>query len=224
MRSSGYGRDRPLIGGTARACHVILRLFEFACSVIVLGILARAIYLIDQANMGQDSRVLYGLSTAVISALFSTVFVVPLLYAYMAAPFDAIMFIMWMVAFALLAARMGTSMCDSWWYYNYWGWSWGRWYIGGIPSPGWSWYSSPGCASFRVVLAFSFMASIAYLLSAILGGIVTSRYWNKDKPTNSRNISGPIATNPPTMAQTPASHAPPRPAPPENSVGTTVDV
>ncbi|KAK3997757.1 hypothetical protein QBC44DRAFT_376236 [Cladorrhinum sp. PSN332] len=217
--------DRPLIGGTARACHVILRLFEFACSVIVLGLLSRAIFLINQADISQDGRILYAEVTSVISTLFSLLFVLPFLYAYMAAPFDAVMFMMWMVAFALLAARTGTAMCNSWWYWNYWGWAWGKWYVDGIPNPAWSWYNAPGCASYRVVLAFSFMASIAYLLSAILGGIITSRYWNKDKPLTARDISAPLATNPPLMSQTQAAQAPPRPAPPaETTAGTAIDV
>lgn len=73
-------------------------------------------------------------------------------------------------------------MCDSWWYWNWWGWNWGRWYIEPVPNPSWSWYSAPGCAAFRAVLAFSFMTSIAYLLSAILGATIVSRYWSKSKP------------------------------------------
>ncbi|KAK4231896.1 hypothetical protein QBC38DRAFT_464843 [Podospora fimiseda] len=215
---------RPTIGSTARACHVILRPFELACSVIVLGLLSRAIYLINQADIGQDSRILYAEVLAVISTLFSLLFVLPFLYAYLVAPVDVILFIMWMVAFGLLAARTGTNVCNSWWYWNYWGWAWGRWYIDGVPNPAWSFYNAPGCASYRVVLAFSFMVSIAYLLSAILGAIITSRYWKKDRPvsthrTATRNISAPMATNPPVMAQSGGPH---RPA--ETSVGTAVDV
>lgn len=51
-------------------------------------------------------------------------------------------------------------MCDADWYYNYWGWYWGggydRWTYGGA------------CSNWRAVLAFSFMASISFLLSSIL--------------------------------------------------------
>lgn len=57
-------------------------------------------------------------------------------------------------------------MCDADWYYNYWGWYWGggydRWTYGGA------------CSNWRAVLAFSFMASISFLLSSILVRFVLS--------------------------------------------------
>lgn len=91
------------MGPTSRVCHVLLRVLEFCFSVIVLGILGRAIYLANEADIYQDNRVVYGEITAAISTLFSIIFVAPFLYAFLAAPFDVVMFIMWMVAFALLA-------------------------------------------------------------------------------------------------------------------------
>ncbi len=61
----------------------------------------------------------------------------------------------------------GVNTCDSFWYTNYWGYYWGRWfYVAPVGVDiGWS-----GCSAWRTVLAFSFIAMLCYLLSAMLVG------------------------------------------------------
>jgi len=59
----------------------------------------------------------------------------------------------------------GSNTCDADWYYNYWGYYWGRWYYVAPPGIDVNW---TGCSAWRTVLAFSFIAIILYLLSFFL--------------------------------------------------------
>ncbi len=64
--------------------------------------------------------------------------------------------------------RVGSNTCNSYWYWNYWGYYWGGWWY--YPEPlldPWD-IGYSGCAQWRTVLAFSFISGFLFLLSFIL--------------------------------------------------------
>jgi len=199
------------MGSTSRACLVILRVWEIICSVIVLGLVAHFVKIIADAGGENDGRIIYTLIVASISTLFAILFVLPFLYAFLAFPFDFILFVAWLTAFGLLAARTGTRWCNSVWYYNYWGYYWGGWWnnpsiVGGPGDIAWT-----GCAQWRTVLAFSFLAALGYLISFILGVIVVVKHYGVGK--KNRTAATPSApmmqsTQPQTGATGPPATAP----------------
>lgn len=171
------------MGGASRALLVGLRIWQLICSVIVLGILASFLHRVSNAGATRDGRIIYSIITASISTVFSIVFIAPFLYAFLAFPADFALFVMWLVVFCLLitvrifagglcrteskltscAQRTGIHTCSASWYYDYWGYYWGGWWRRPSFIAG-----TDGCGQWRTVLAFSFMAMFAFLVSTIL--------------------------------------------------------
>jgi hypothetical protein len=78
--------------------------------------------------------------------------------------------------------KTGTNTCSSSWYYNYWGYYWGRlWHTGPI---GTVHVNGVGCREWRVVLAFSFIALWLYLMSGILVSAKTPHFQAYKKRNN----------------------------------------
>jgi hypothetical protein len=78
-----------------------------------------------------------------------------------------------------LLQKTGSSTCSARWYYNYWGYYWGRfWRVGPIGTVS---INGAGCAQWRTVLAFSFIAWFLHLLSGILGVYVFRTYIRLDE-------------------------------------------
>lgn len=98
------------MGVASKVIHVILRLAQLFFSVIVLGLLANFVRLLNQAGAHKDGRIIYALVVACISMLFSIVFIAPFMYAFLAFPFDIVLFIMWLIAFCLLASVSSHSV------------------------------------------------------------------------------------------------------------------
>jgi hypothetical protein len=72
-----------------------------------------------------------------------------------------------------LGAQLNSS-CSSFWYWNYWGYYWGRfWTVAPRATITFSTVGDAGCATWRVILAFLFIGSVAWLLSSILGLFVS---------------------------------------------------
>lgn len=92
------------MGVAGKAFHVLLRVGECISSVIVLALVGRVLYMVGQADANTDSRLIYTTVIASISTAFSIIFVLPLLYAFLAFPVDFIMFVTWLVAFCLMEA------------------------------------------------------------------------------------------------------------------------
>jgi hypothetical protein len=90
------------MGVVSRIVQVALRVWQFFCSVIVLGILARFLDRVSDAGATRDGRIIYSIIVASISTLFAIVFVVPMLYSFLAFPADFALFVMWLIAFCLL--------------------------------------------------------------------------------------------------------------------------
>ncbi|KAK3688891.1 hypothetical protein B0T22DRAFT_535965 [Podospora appendiculata] len=149
-------------GTSSRALHVFFRLGELVCACIVVGLIGRFLFLIDEAN---SARLVYGIVIGSLTILFSLSF-----------PLDFLMFAAWLIVFCLLETLTGISTCNAFWLNDYWGYYWGRWYRPGI---NWS-----GCSAWRTVLAFSFIASFTYLLSFCLGLYWVMTYYNRKERGN----------------------------------------
>ena len=89
--------------GTAhKVISVILRFSEFACAVIVLGILSRFCHLISLAEADVDGRIIYAMVVASIGIIYSVFLSPPFKSLFLAFPFDFVLFVMWLVAYCLL--------------------------------------------------------------------------------------------------------------------------
>lgn len=96
-----YITSTDTMGGASKVLLVCLRIWQLVCSVIVLGILGSFLHRVHEAGAWKDGRIVYGVVTASISTFFSIVFIAPFLYAFLACPFDFVMFVMWLVLFCL---------------------------------------------------------------------------------------------------------------------------
>jgi hypothetical protein len=165
--------------GTGTAHKVIsacLRVLEFCCSGIILGLLSRFFYLIDQLDGPNDSRLIFALSMAAISVFFAMVLVPPVKYSFYCFPIDFSIFVCWITCYALLQDLSGTSACSSSWFTSYWTVYWNGSSVGSV-------ITSPGCSQWRVVLGFSFIVAFVWLTSACLGLYACLVYHNLGKHT-----------------------------------------
>jgi hypothetical protein len=161
-------------GTTHKVISVILRFIQFASAVIVLGVLGHFVHLLDDNDGNTDGRIIYAMVVAGIGIVYSLLFIAPVDKLFLSFPADFVLFIMWLVAFCLLQDRTGTENCTSGWYYNYWGYYW----VGPVSSAG---INGSGCAEWRTVLAFSFIACFFHVFSGILGAYVFATYIKGNK-------------------------------------------
>lgn len=88
-------------GVAHKVISVLLRLSEFACALIVLGILSRFVYLIGVAQAHVDGRIIYGIVVASLGIIYSILFCPPFRNMFLSFPFDFVLFVMWLVAYCL---------------------------------------------------------------------------------------------------------------------------
>ncbi|KAM5376424.1 hypothetical protein ACJZ2D_005478 [Fusarium nematophilum] len=161
-------------GAAHKIASVILRFLELSSAVIVLGILSRFAYLISIAEVHLDGEIVYAMVVAGIGIIYSIVLCPPFDSLFLSFPLDFVLFIMWIVAAALLQTRTKTHTCSANWYYDYWGYYWGRyWTVGPV---GRVTIDGAGCAQWRTVLAFSFISWFLHFTSGILGMYVFHNY------------------------------------------------
>jgi len=153
-----------------------LRVLEFCGSAIILGLLARFFYIVDQLDGPTDSRLIFAISMAAISVFFAMVLVVPLKYSFYCFPIDFALFICWITCYALLQDLSGTSACSSPWFQSYW-----TVYWNGSSSA--SVITSPGCSQWRVVLGFSFIVAFIWITSGFVGLYSCIAYHNLGEHT-----------------------------------------
>ncbi|CAP61069.1 uncharacterized protein PODANS_3_385 [Podospora anserina S mat+] len=154
------------MGATSRVLLVLCRLGELVCGAVVLGLLGQAFSLINDAGVLEpEGRLIYTAVVASLTILDSLIFIVLFAYSYWSFLLDFILFVLWIVAFGLLESLTGIHTCSSFWFNNYWGYYWGRWYVRGPPGMDINW---TGCNAWRTVLAFSFIASMIYLANGFL--------------------------------------------------------
>ncbi|KAH8598422.1 hypothetical protein B0O99DRAFT_591709 [Bisporella sp. PMI_857] len=165
------------MGTTSKVCSVILRSGELVSAAIVAGIVGRYLYFLSSAHAHASSRIIYAIVIAGISILASLILFPPLKYSFYFFVLDFALWICWMVAFGLLCNLTISGGCNSYWYWNYWGYYWGRyWHTIPHVSITQSVVGTVGCSEWRVVLAFSFVAGWVWFTSGILGIYVCTQY------------------------------------------------
>ncbi|KAH6873879.1 hypothetical protein B0T10DRAFT_610857 [Thelonectria olida] len=161
-------------GAAHKLVSVILRFLELSSAVIVLGLLSRFAYLISMREVHMDGRLVYAMVVAGIGIVYSIFLCPPFDALFASFPLDFVLFIMWLVAYCLLQTKTKTNTCTAAWYNDYWGYYWGRyWTVGPAGQVN---INRAGCAQWRTVLAFSFLAWFFHLLSGILGLYVFRHY------------------------------------------------
>jgi hypothetical protein len=156
------------MGTGSKIASVIFRGGALCSAIIVVSLLGRFFYLLNLANSSANGRLIYAEVISVLEIIFSILLIIPAKYSFYAFPIDTVFFICSMVAFGLLADL--NSSCNSAWYYNYWGFHWGRFWRVPIVTP--AVIGSQGCQSWRTILAFLFLGAMSWMLSAILGAFV----------------------------------------------------
>ncbi|SPO06025.1 uncharacterized protein DNG_08714 [Cephalotrichum gorgonifer] len=154
------------MGGISRIISVLLRASALACSVIVAGLLGSYVHHVHKAGFGAGSRILYALSLSGISIFFALLLLAPLKFSFWAFPLDFAFFIMWIVAFSLLADL--SPRCTRPWFTFSWRFAWG----------------SRKCGIWRAALAFSFLAAMLWLASCLLGLYRTFRDRKESRTDN----------------------------------------
>ncbi|KAF4630128.1 hypothetical protein G7Y89_g8020 [Cudoniella acicularis] len=175
------------MGTASTVINVILRFGELCSAAIVLGILSRFTYLVDQGHGSVDSKIIYAMTIAGISIVFSIIFFPPLRYVWWCFPLDFAIFIMWMVAFGLLE-NVGGGACNSFWSWNYWGYYWGGYYVNYSPAAlRFNTVNYAGCSTWRTMLAFGFIGGMGWLVSSMLGVYKIATRNDKDEDAIARN-------------------------------------
>lgn len=203
------------MGAASKAASVILRASELICAAIVLGIISYFIRNVHQGNGDVNGKIIYTEVWAAISIAFSIALILPFMYSFYAFPLDLIMFVGWMVAFGLDYNLTGSHVCSSFWYWNYWGYYWGRfWYIPRNTITR-TVVGSAGCSNWRVQLAFAFIGGFCWLGNMLVGVYVVARkrdernrnpppttqqkhhWWKKEKLEHTGSVgSASVASNP----------------------------
>jgi hypothetical protein len=156
------------MGTGSKIVSVIFRLGELCSAIIVVALLGRFFYLINLTNASVNGRLIYAEVISALEIIFSILLIVPAKYSFYAFPIDIVFFICSIVAFGLLADLDGS--CTSTWYYNYWGFYWGRFWR--VPNVTVATIGSQGCRTWRTILAFLFIGAMSWMLNAILGAFV----------------------------------------------------
>lgn len=128
---------------------LLLRIGELAFSATVAGLTGEYLHKNRGQRASQHKRMIYTITVAAISILFSLLFLLPFLGSFAKWPVDLVLFVLWIVAFALLADFNGDNNCG------------GVWNWGGITN-------RDACGRYKANMAFSFLAAIFFLVSAII--------------------------------------------------------
>jgi hypothetical protein len=126
-----------------------LRVGELAFTSVVAGLTGSYLHQHKGTSAWDQKRFIYTEVIAAIGILFSLLFLLPFAGSFIHWPIDFLLFAGLMVSFGLLANYIGSD-CGSIWNWN------------GIAHGG-------SCNKFKADLAFLFLASIFFLVSAILG-------------------------------------------------------
>ena len=143
-----------------------LRIGELAFSTVVTGLTGSYLHSIRGESAWNKKRFIYTEIIAALGILVSLIFLFPLTWSFIHWPVDLLMFILFMVAFGLLADFIGPLNCGS----------------------VWNWHGITGkstCSKWKADVAFTFLASIFFLASALLGMWVVYRRRpaTSDQPT-----------------------------------------
>lgn len=138
---------------------LLLRIGELAFTAVVAGLTGEYLHHSKGTSAWNKKRFIYTEVIAAIGILFALLFLLPFTASFVHWPMDFLLFAGLMVAFGLLANYIGPN-CGSIW----------NWH--GITHGG-------SCDKFKADLAFLFLASIFFLVSALLGIYVMHKYRQK---------------------------------------------
>lgn len=91
------------MGIASKIISTASRFLALASSAVVAGLLGRYMRHLYSMGFGGGSRVIYALALSGISIFFALLLLLPFKFTFWSFPLDIIMFIMWIVAFGLLA-------------------------------------------------------------------------------------------------------------------------
>ena len=87
-----------------KVVSVIFRVAQLICSAIVVGILGAWEHRVNQAPISHNNgRIIYSLVTGSLGLFVSILFIIPWIWFFYAFAMDFILFIMFLVAFGLMA-------------------------------------------------------------------------------------------------------------------------
>ncbi|KAF7861403.1 hypothetical protein EAF04_007968 [Stromatinia cepivora] len=144
--------------------HLLLRIGELAFSTIVLGITGAHLSDVRNESAWTKKRFIYTEVTAALGLFFSLFFLLPFTWNFIHWPIDFLMFAMFMIAFGLLVDFIAPSHCGSVF----------RWFG----------TFSDNCSRWRADVAFTFLASLFFLGSFILGTFIHHRSRRTHTPTD----------------------------------------
>ncbi|ESZ90685.1 integral membrane protein [Sclerotinia borealis F-4128] len=154
----------------ADVVSMCLRIGELAFSAVVAGLTGSYLHSIRGHSVWTKKRFIYTEIIAALGILVSLLLLLPFTWNYIHWPLDLLMFILFMVAFGLLANFIAPLHCGS----------------------VWNWHGITGkstCSKWKADVAFTFLASIFFLASALLGMWVVYRHrrtTTSDQPTTTR--------------------------------------
>jgi len=134
----------------ADAFYFLLRVGELAFSATVAGLTGSYLHSQKHTSAWSKKRFIYTEVVSAIGILFALLFLLPFTRSIIHYPADFVLFVLFMVAFGLLANFIGPMHCGSIW----------------------NWHGITGkatCDKFKADVAFTFLASIFFLASAVLG-------------------------------------------------------
>ncbi|KAA8569732.1 hypothetical protein MFRU_004g04270 [Monilinia fructicola] len=148
---------------------VSLRIGELIFSTVVTGITGSYLHSVKAESAWTKKRFIYTEVIAALGIFVSLLLLLPFTWSFIHWPVDFLMFILFMVAFGLLADFIAPLNCGS----------------------VWNWHGITGkstCSKWKADVAFTFLASIFFLVSALLGMWVVYRRRPvpSDQPTTSR--------------------------------------
>jgi hypothetical protein len=139
----------------SRLISLALRFAEFVCAAVVLGLDAHFLHIHHETGAGPFGREFYIIVLSVLALLLSLVWMIPTRSAMLHVPADIIISLGWFAAFGLLVNQLHKSSCGS-------AFSWG-----GITH-------GSECNKWQATEAFSFLAAIFWLASALVVSISKS--------------------------------------------------
>ncbi|TGO23697.1 hypothetical protein BPAE_0124g00290 [Botrytis paeoniae] len=153
---------------------LVLRVGQFAFSTIVVGLTSSHLHSARAEPSWSKKRFIYTDVIAALGLFFSLFFMLPFTWNFIHWPIDFLMFVMYMIAFGLLVDFITPLDCGS--IFN--------WY--GV-------FGSSACARWKSDVAFTFLASLFFLGSFLLGTYIHHRNRHTivtDQPANGQQSNG----------------------------------
>ncbi|KAF8543206.1 integral membrane protein [Trichophaea hybrida] len=154
----------------SRVFSLALRAGQLISAVIVAGIIGHYLDVLNNAGYWPGSRFIYTEVVAGLGILAALVLLIPFTWSLTAFPFDLVMFLLWIISFALLVDYIAPMNCT--------------WYAAWSPIyPGPNASAQDQCSTWKTALAFIFISALLWLVSAFLAMWVVHRTGRSRDPT-----------------------------------------